>query len=142
MCDQQRLRPACAYVQSDQSICLSPEYSMSVKLLTQHHLEFLGFTWGGGRGAAKARLKLPHCWKSHVTAQIVFLFHFQNIMGPAHEISVLIADAQMPLISVHTDVFIKARFYHLGIVPRRPVSGVSDKERFKPVFSATCTEIS
>ena len=35
------LRPACAYVQSDQSLCKSLEYSMSFKLLTEHHLEFL-----------------------------------------------------------------------------------------------------
>ena len=41
MCDQQRLRPACAYTQSDQSLCSSLEYSMSVKLLTEHHLDFL-----------------------------------------------------------------------------------------------------
>ena len=41
MCDQQRLRPACAYWQSDQSLCLSLEYSMNVKLLPEHHLEFL-----------------------------------------------------------------------------------------------------
>ena len=42
MCDQQRLRPACAYAQSDQSLCLSLEYPMSVMLLTDHHLRFLG----------------------------------------------------------------------------------------------------
>ena len=41
MCDQQRLRPACAYAQSDQSLCMSLEYYMTVKLLTEHHLEFL-----------------------------------------------------------------------------------------------------
>ena len=35
-----RLRPACAYAQSDQSLCLSLEYSMTVKLLTENHLEF------------------------------------------------------------------------------------------------------
>ena len=40
MCDQQRLRPACAYAQSDQSLCSSLDYSMTVKLLTEHHLEF------------------------------------------------------------------------------------------------------
>ena len=34
-------RPACAYAQSDQSLCKSLEYSMSVKLLTEYHLEFL-----------------------------------------------------------------------------------------------------
>ena len=41
MCDQERLRPACAYAQSDQSLCQSLEYFMTVKLLTKHHLEFL-----------------------------------------------------------------------------------------------------
>ena len=32
MCDQQSLRSACAYAQSDQSISSSLEYSMTVKL--------------------------------------------------------------------------------------------------------------
>ena len=41
MCDQQSLRSACAFEQSDQTLCLSLEYSMSVKLLTEHHLPFL-----------------------------------------------------------------------------------------------------
>ena len=41
MCDQQSLRSACAYAQSNQSLCKSLEFSMTVKLLTEHHLEFL-----------------------------------------------------------------------------------------------------
>ena len=41
MFDQQSLRSACAYAQSDQSLCLSLEYSMSVKLQTENHLKFL-----------------------------------------------------------------------------------------------------
>ena len=41
MCDQLSLRYACAYAQSDQSLCQSLEYSMNIKLLTEHHLEFL-----------------------------------------------------------------------------------------------------
>ena len=39
MCDQQSLRSACAYVQSDQSLCKSLEYPMSVKLLTDSKLK-------------------------------------------------------------------------------------------------------
>ena len=35
MCRQQRLRPACAYAQSDQSLCLSLDYFMIGKLLPQ-----------------------------------------------------------------------------------------------------------
>ena len=46
MCDQQMLRPACAYAQSYQSICLSIEYSMTLRQLTEHHLEFLGLKCG------------------------------------------------------------------------------------------------
>ena len=68
MCDQQSLRSACAYVQSDQSLCLSLEYSMTVKLLTEHHLKFLRVK-GGCTGSSESTLvKMPHCWKSHVTA--------------------------------------------------------------------------
>ena len=48
ICDQQRLRPACAYAQSDQSRCLSLEYSMTLRLLTEHQLE-LGAQWLSGR---------------------------------------------------------------------------------------------
>ena len=46
MCNQQSLRSACAYAQSYQSRCLSLEYSMSVKLLTEHPLEFLSLKRG------------------------------------------------------------------------------------------------
>ena len=43
---------------------------MIVRLLTEHHLEFLSFK-GGCRGSSESTLvKMPHCWKSHVTAQL------------------------------------------------------------------------
>ena len=46
------------------------EYSMSVKLLTEHHLEFLSLK-GGCTGSSESTLvKMPHCWKSHVMAHI------------------------------------------------------------------------
>ena len=70
MCDQQSLRSAWAYSQSDQSLCLSLEYSMTVKLLTRHHLEFQSLK-GGCTGLSESTLvKMPHCWKSHVMAQM------------------------------------------------------------------------
>ena len=47
------------------------EVAMSVKLLTEHHLESLS-TKGSGTGSSEPILvKMPHCWKSHVTAEIV-----------------------------------------------------------------------
>ena len=44
---------------------------MIVKLLTEHHLEFLKFLSlkGGCIGSSGSTLvKISHCWKSHVTA--------------------------------------------------------------------------
>ena len=70
MCDQQSVRSACAYAQSDQSLCLSLEYSMGVKLLTEHHLECLSLK-GGCTGSSESTLvKIPHCWKSCVASII------------------------------------------------------------------------
>ena len=69
MCDQQRLRTTCAYTQSDQNLCLSLDYSMTVKLLTNQYLEFLCLK-GGCTGLSETTLaKMPHCWKSHVVDQ-------------------------------------------------------------------------
>ena len=48
-------RSACAYWQSDQSLCLSLEYSMGVKLLTEHHLRFLNLK-GGCTGSSESTL--------------------------------------------------------------------------------------
>ena len=39
--EKQRHRPANASARSDQSLCKSLAYSVSVKLLTEHHLELL-----------------------------------------------------------------------------------------------------
>ena len=46
---------------------------MIVKLLTEHHLEFLSLKGGGTGLPESTHVKMPHCWKSHVTAQIFLL---------------------------------------------------------------------
>ena len=47
---------------------------MIVKLLTEHHLEFLSLK-GGCRGSSESmHVIIPHCWKSHATAQIISFF--------------------------------------------------------------------
>ena len=44
---------------------------MIVKLLTEHHLEFLSLK-GGCRGSSEStHVKIPHCWKSYALAHIV-----------------------------------------------------------------------
>ena len=43
---------------------------MNIKLLTEYHLEFLSLK-GGFTGSSESTLvKMPHCWKSLVTAQL------------------------------------------------------------------------
>ena len=80
MSDQQSLRSACTYAQSDQSLCLSHEYSMN-QLLTEHNLEFLSFK-GGCTGSSEATLvKMPHCHgsitvNSEIFARVLFSRNF------------------------------------------------------------------
>ena len=51
---------------------------MTVKLLTEHYLEFLSLK-GGCTGSSESTLiKMPHCWKSHVMAQM-YVFCFSMI---------------------------------------------------------------
>ena len=57
------------------------EYSMSVKLLTEHCMELLSLK-GGFTGSPESTLvKIQHCWKSCVTAKIVLLFRAVKYQG-------------------------------------------------------------
>ena len=57
---------------------------MTDKILTKHHLEFLSLK-GGCRGSSESTLfKMPHCWKSHVAAQILSLSYTVTIQAPIH----------------------------------------------------------
>ena len=44
---------------------------MSVKLQTEHHVEFLSLKGGCTGPSESAHVKTPHCWKSHVAAYIL-----------------------------------------------------------------------
>ena len=60
---------------------------MSVKLLTKQCSEFLSLK-GGCKGSSKSTLvKIPHCWKSLVTAQLFYLIFlvvvYRSIMSPS-----------------------------------------------------------
>ena len=53
------------------SLCLLLEYSMSVKLLTEYHLEFLSLK-GGCEGLSEStHVKISNCWKSHAAAHLL-----------------------------------------------------------------------
>ena len=89
MYDQQSLRPACAYAQSDQSLCSSLEYSMSAKLLIRHLLEVLSL-----KEAAEARLSL-HLSKCHIVGnhmlRLTCVFH--------HILQAMVAGASGPSVA-------------------------------------------
>ena len=44
---------------------------MIVKLLTEHHLEFLSLKGDCTGSSESTHVKMPHCWKSHVMAHII-----------------------------------------------------------------------
>ena len=78
MCDQQSLRSACAYAQSDQSLCWSLEHSTSVKLLTEHNFGFLSLTGGCSGWSESTLVKMPHCLESRVVLVNLLLNRFCN----------------------------------------------------------------
>ena len=48
---------------------------MTIKLLTEQHLEFLSLKGGCTGSAQSIHVKMPHCWKSHVRAPIDTSLH-------------------------------------------------------------------
>ena len=50
---------------------------MTVWLLTEHHMEFLSLNGSCAGSNESTLVKMQHCWKSHVTAQL--LFSLRNI---------------------------------------------------------------
>ena len=53
---------------------------MIVKLLTEYHVRFLSLT-GGCAGLSESLLvQMPHCWKSHVVANIFPTINHKNVI--------------------------------------------------------------
>ena len=51
---------------------------MIVKLLAEHHLEFLSLKGGYTSSSESIHVRMPHCWKSHVKAQILIMHAIEN----------------------------------------------------------------
>ena len=45
---------------------------MNVKLPTEHHLGFISLKEGCTGSSESTLVKMPHCWKPHVVAQLYF----------------------------------------------------------------------
>ena len=51
---------------------------MTVKLLTENHLEFLSLKGGWTGSFESTHVKMPHCWKSHAAAHVQYLTVSKN----------------------------------------------------------------
>ena len=71
---------------------------MTVKLLTEHHLEFLSLKRGYTGLSESTLVKIPHCQKSHVAAHILYnkfsYIYFQNAEMDSEEILLNFANLQ------------------------------------------------
>ena len=68
---------------------------MFVKLLTEHHLEFLSFKGGCIGSSESTHVKMPHCWKSHVTA------HFAACMTICKLLIIRLIIAYFGMLRIH-----------------------------------------
>ena len=52
---------------------------MNVKLLTEHHLEFLSIKGGCTCSSESTLVKMPHCWKSHAVPHFSAKTHLEIV---------------------------------------------------------------
>ena len=52
---------------------------MTLRLLSEHHLEFLSLTEGCAGLSESTLVNMLHCWKSHVTAQMLSILSSAEI---------------------------------------------------------------
>ena len=134
-----------AHMRSLVRACWSIEYSISIKLLTEHHLESFSLTGGCTGSSESTHVKMPHCWKSHVMAQIISTLHstfaIQNILtcmfSPVHHGSSYACQADV----------LSGNFLHnlLQYRPHSVASRVTSGENlsciwWKNAFHMCCTE--
>ena len=55
---------------------------MSVKLLTEHHLEFLRLKVGCTDSSESIQDKMPHCWKSHAATDMCLFLPNNALLNP------------------------------------------------------------
>ena len=64
-----KAQTSCAYAQSDQSLCLSLDYHMNIKLLNEHNLEFLSLKEGYTGSSESIHVKC-HIVRNHMSRLI------------------------------------------------------------------------
>ena len=90
---------------------------MSVKLLTEHHLEFLNLKGGCTGSSESIHVKLPQCWKSRVTAQLILSIASEHTVDSQKII--LIAQCLSKFQQIQITGFISELF---SLLPKKKVS--------------------
>ena len=57
---------------------------MNIKLLTEHHLEFLSLKMGSKGLTESTLVKMPHCWKSHIASHYYNTYNFFLLISVDH----------------------------------------------------------
>ena len=52
---------------------------MTVKLLTEHHLEFLSLKEGCRKSSKSTLVEMSNCWKSHAAAQMIMMLTVSSL---------------------------------------------------------------
>ena len=88
---------------------------MSVKLLAEHHLEVISLK-GGCTGLSESTLvKMLHCWKSHVAAQIMTVHYGHGRVPTTFELTARHKRSlhmQTPLVKVIMDFLFELERTH------------------------------
>ena len=69
---------------------------MTLKLLAEHHLEFLSFKGGCSGSSEPSHVKMPQCWKSHVAAHIYLKIRSKDKLSESNEKSAFSMDRCLP----------------------------------------------
>ena len=70
---------------------------MKIKLLTKHHLEFLRLKGGCSGSSESTHVKMPHCWKSHVTAHMLSVIFLPDKHVEGHSSGEKVQAPDLPL---------------------------------------------
>ena len=88
---------------------------MIVKLLTEHHLEFLSLKGGCTGSSESTHVKMPHCWKSYATAH--FLIVEQRMVMAVEDFSMVAVGNQVSINSTLTQITISNQKELQGSTP-------------------------
>ena len=106
---------------------------MTVKLLTEHHLEFLSLKGDSTGSSESTPVKIPVCWKSHVTTHIADVYQRMgfSLRLYAHYYALINSHDAFQLQATHVSIYVSdmpATFqltFRLARVPERQVQAAN-----------------